>query len=116
MRLLNPKYIYRQRDKRTGGGKKGCFLVREGKLVNFTRTFKGLNFTGDFVNLTEDKTTIIERIKKGEFIVLADDSMQYPMSSLGSVEIFGYDFVYHSCSEYACKKAKNIYLPAYVFI
>ncbi|RLF35914.1 MAG: hypothetical protein DRN03_04415, partial [Thermoplasmata archaeon] len=45
-----------------------------------------MNFTGDFVNLMEDKTTIIERIKKGEFIVLADDSMQYPMGSLGSVE------------------------------
>lgn len=92
-----------------------CFLIGNGEIQDFTKNYGDLRYSGEFVDITDDESTIINRIKEGEFSTLGPhDDPQYPMSGLGSVRIIDYEIGYYNETYYSFKEGEGVYVPVYI--
>ena len=92
-----------------------CFFVENGEVHNFSKNYKGLIYSGEFVNVTDDELIIINRIKEREFSILGPyDDLQYPMSRLGAVKIINYEIGYCNEISYSYGVGEGVYVPVYV--
>jgi hypothetical protein len=92
-----------------------CFLIEDGKIIDFQESYNGLSYNNRFVNITNDESIIIDRIKNGEFTCIGQNKdPQYPMSGLGNIKIYNYNLAYYNQTLYNNVAGKGIYIPVWL--
>lgn len=92
-----------------------CFLVENREISDFPKNYSNLRYSNEFVNVTDDTSIIIDRIKEREFSILGPyDDLQYPMSGLGNVNIIDYEIGYYNEIPYSHGVGEGVYVPVYV--
>ena len=77
--LVETWIVFSPMDYRNYSDRGLCFLVEDNIVKNFTRSYNGLEFTGEFIDVTGDPSIISNRIKDGEFQVLGPgNNLLYP--------------------------------------